>query len=192
MHKIAYYKIIILKYRFRERWKEKVKANDFEKQVQGIIEGEHVALLSYTDYPKRVNQQLRDSEESNTMAAQLQKPEKRYDPGDTTLKFVKRPDDITGDDYPEILKAEMSCGHSVTPESLTEWCRMLLNQKKFKFTCPATDKNGEECGVEWLYQEVRKKALLTSEEIHEFEETLAYLFSSQNSSEYKPVSVNLL
>ncbi|XP_071234241.1 E3 ubiquitin-protein ligase RNF19A-like [Salvelinus alpinus] len=120
------------------------------------------------------------------MATQLQKPEKHYDPRDTTLKFVKRPDDITGDDYPEILKAEMSCGHAVTPESLTEWCRMLLNQKKFKFTCPATDKHGKECGTEWTYQEVRKKALLTSEEIHEFEETLAYLFSLQNSSEYKP------
>lgn len=87
--------------------------------------------------------------------------EKRYDPRDTTLKFVKRPDDL--DPYrknwlihalhyitnsaPEAewvlfvllfskapeegdlsLRAEMSCGHAVTPESLTAWCRSLLDQ----------------------------------------------------------------
>lgn len=26
------------------------------------------------------------------------------------------------------LRAEMSCGHAVTPESLTGWCRSLLDQ----------------------------------------------------------------
>ncbi|XP_071374392.1 probable E3 ubiquitin-protein ligase RNF144A-A isoform X3 [Centroberyx affinis] len=57
--------------------------------------------------------------------------EKRYDPRDTTLKFVNRPDDL--DPLPPeegdvCLRAEMSCGHAVTPESLTGWCRSLLDQ----------------------------------------------------------------
>lgn len=108
--------------------------------------------------------------------------EKRYDPKDTTLKFVNRPDDLDplrkhGWFHPHVgqkwlyhcdaliisvkstkgmagiwfqfcccvqrpvfcfstapedgdvcLRAEMSCGHAVTPESLTGWCRSLLDQ----------------------------------------------------------------
>ncbi|XP_026122543.1 uncharacterized protein LOC113105597 isoform X3 [Carassius auratus] len=57
-----------------------------------------------------------------------QREEKRYDPDDKTLKFVTRQDDITGDDDPETRRAEMSCGHAVTPESLTGWCRSLLDR----------------------------------------------------------------
>lgn len=33
-----------------------------------------------------------------------------------------------GDDDPETRRAEMSCGHAVTPQSLTAWCRSLLDQ----------------------------------------------------------------
>lgn len=39
------------------------------------------------------------------------------------LLFSKAPEE--GD---QCLRAEMSCGHAVTPESLTAWCRSLLDQ----------------------------------------------------------------
>ncbi|KAM6949558.1 uncharacterized protein FYW47_015940 [Aplochiton taeniatus] len=80
-----------------------------------------------------------------------QQEEKRYDPSDTTLKFVQGvtncpsiracptcgqrvEHDQTG--CKNILslgdtssqRAMMSCGHAVTPESLTGWCRSLLEQ----------------------------------------------------------------
>ncbi|KAL0970207.1 hypothetical protein UPYG_G00238730 [Umbra pygmaea] len=97
-----------------------------------------------------------------------------YDPFDTTLKFVSREDEITGDDY-ESLRAEMSCGHAATPESVKGWCTELLRQKKFKFTCPA-ETDDRMCGVEWSYQEVCKMALLTTKEMEEFEVTLVDLF----------------
>ncbi|KAG8006112.1 hypothetical protein GBF38_005268 [Nibea albiflora] len=56
----------------------------------------------------------------------LGQEEKRYDPKDKTLKFVNRPDDL--DPYQDGPRAEMSCGHAVTPESLTGWCRSLLDE----------------------------------------------------------------
>ncbi|KAK6291976.1 hypothetical protein J4Q44_G00377610 [Coregonus suidteri] len=51
--------------------------------------------------------------------------EKSYDPGDRTLKFVKRQDDITLDDDPDTLRAEMSFGHKATPQSPTKWFKSL-------------------------------------------------------------------
>ncbi|XP_076016417.1 E3 ubiquitin-protein ligase RNF144A-like isoform X3 [Genypterus blacodes] len=115
--------------------------------------------------------------------------EKRYDPKDTTLKFVNRPDDLDpmppeeGDIF---LRAEMSCGHAVTPESLTGWCRSLLDQGQYKFMCPAL-KNGtlQKCDELWSYQEVRRLAVLTTEEMQHFEKTIARLAAIEYC-EYKP------
>ncbi|XP_067850797.1 potential E3 ubiquitin-protein ligase ariadne-2-like [Heptranchias perlo] len=106
--------------------------------------------------------------------------EKQYDPKDFTLKFVKRKDDITEDDDPDVLRAEMSCGHAVDPNSLTGWCRHLLSQGNYRFTCPAT-KAGTvgKCGKEWSYPEVRRMALLTDKEREYFEETAAVLASAE-------------
>ncbi|XP_063320239.1 uncharacterized protein LOC134618662 isoform X2 [Pelmatolapia mariae] len=57
------------------------------------------------------------------------KQEKCYDPHDPTLKFVDKEDDL---DFLcegfKSLRAQMSCGHVVTPTSLTNWCRRLLDQ----------------------------------------------------------------
>ncbi|XP_028329650.1 uncharacterized protein LOC114480059 [Gouania willdenowi] len=109
--------------------------------------------------------------------------EKRYDRRDTTLKFVNRPDDLDPlppEDGDPGLRAEMSCGHAVTPESLTGWCRSLLDQGQYKFKCPALMKGTlQKCDTEWSYQEVRRIAVLTVEEMKHFEEVIARLATSE-------------
>ncbi|XP_029609899.1 putative E3 ubiquitin-protein ligase ARI6 isoform X2 [Salmo trutta] len=107
--------------------------------------------------------------------------EKSYDPGDRTLKFVNRQDDITLDDDPDSLRAEMSCGHAVTPQSLTGWCKSLLADGQHEFICPALNGN-QKCGAVWSYQEVRRLAALTAQEIQYFEETIATLASPKVKS----------
>ncbi|XP_039631226.1 uncharacterized protein LOC120542685 [Polypterus senegalus] len=111
---------------------------------------------------------------------QPQETEKRYNPKDTFLKFVRKRDDITLDDDPNTLRAEMSCGHAVDPNSLTAWCRSLLDQGQYVFKCPAL-KNGttRKCDAVWSYDEVRRLALLTDEEQAHFEETLAVLAAAE-------------
>ncbi|XP_017327077.1 E3 ubiquitin-protein ligase RNF19B [Ictalurus punctatus] len=107
-------------------------------------------------------------------------PEKRHDPRDSTLTFVDRADEITLDDDPNTQRIEMSCGHAVTPESLTAYCRSLLDQAVYTFVCPAiTDDNNKKCGAEWKYMEVRRIALLTEEEQSHFEETMAELAAAK-------------
>lgn len=108
---------------------------------------------------------------------------KKYDRRDTTLKFVNRPDDLdplSPEEGDQGLRAEMSCGHAVTPESLTGWCRSLLDQGQYKFKCPAL-KYGtlHMCGAEWSYQEVRRLAVLTAEEMQYFEENIARLAATE-------------
>ncbi|XP_070785992.1 probable E3 ubiquitin-protein ligase RNF144A-A isoform X1 [Enoplosus armatus] len=109
--------------------------------------------------------------------------EKRYDPRDTTLKFVNRPDDLDPlppEEGDECLRAEMSCGHAVTPESLTGWCRSLLDQGQYTFKCPALkDGTLAKCDAVWPYQEVRRLAVLTTEEMQYFEERTARLAATK-------------
>ncbi|XP_038831547.1 E3 ubiquitin-protein ligase arih1-like [Salvelinus namaycush] len=59
--------------------------------------------------------------------------------------------------------------------------RSKCQQKQCKFICPASRKDGETCGAEWSYTEVRKLVLLTPEEMKKFEETMTDLISAQNS-----------
>ncbi|XP_028851601.1 E3 ubiquitin-protein ligase RNF19A-like isoform X1 [Denticeps clupeoides] len=96
------------------------------------------------------------------------------------LKFVNRPDDITLDNDPDTMRVEMSCGHAVTSESLTQWCRSVLEQGQYKFTCPAIkDNTTVKCNAAWPYEEVRRVALLTDEEQVNFEETIARIAASE-------------
>ncbi|CAJ1086149.1 probable E3 ubiquitin-protein ligase RNF144A-A [Xyrichtys novacula] len=109
--------------------------------------------------------------------------EKRYDPSDTTLKFVSRPDDL--DPFPPeegdlCLRAEMSCGHAVTPQSLTGWCRSLLDQGQYKFKCPALAEGTlQKCDAVWPYEEVRRLAVLTTKEMEYFEENIARMAAAE-------------
>ncbi|KAJ4948546.1 hypothetical protein JOQ06_020079 [Pogonophryne albipinna] len=94
--------------------------------------------------------------------------EKCYDPQDATLTFVEGDDDLDFlcEDY-KSLRAKMSCGHAVTPMSLTIWCRYLLDSGECNLVCGQTD-----CDVEWPFEEVCKMALLTEEELEYFEKTV--------------------
>uniref|UniRef100_A0AAQ4RBB9 RING-type domain-containing protein n=1 Tax=Gasterosteus aculeatus aculeatus TaxID=481459 RepID=A0AAQ4RBB9_GASAC len=133
--------------------------------------------------------------------------EKRYDSNDVSLNFVDADDvlDFLCEDYAS-LRATMSCGHAVTPMSLTAWCRRQLDEVRasaspssgtseryrrglvgrhrrktpvqpnafdfsirggYKFVCGQTD-----CDVEWPFEEVQKMALLTPEEIEEFDQKI--------------------
>ncbi|KAM9424197.1 E3 ubiquitin-protein ligase RNF19B-like isoform 1-T2 [Pholidichthys leucotaenia] len=102
--------------------------------------------------------------------------EKSYDPRDATLKFVDREDELDPMSCSSSLRAEMSCGHAVTPESLTDWCRSQLKEGHYKFRCPAlVGDSNKLCNKEWPYSEVRRLADLTVEEMEHFEETMARL-----------------
>ncbi|XP_059211240.1 E3 ubiquitin-protein ligase ARIH2-like [Centropristis striata] len=104
--------------------------------------------------------------------------EKRYDPKDSTLVFVDGDDDMDFEcnDF-KSLKAKMSCGHTVTPMSLTIWCRKQLDQGEGRFVCGV-------CDAEWPYEEVRKMALLTPEEIKHFEKEM-FAYAAKNYFDVK-------
>ncbi|XP_050955359.1 uncharacterized protein LOC127156518 [Labeo rohita] len=70
------------------------------------------------------------------------------------------------DDDPDTLRAELSCGHIVGPQTLTDYCRIQLDEGKTELRCPL-------CNGLWSYTEVRKLAKLTPEEQQYFEERLA-------------------
>uniref|UniRef100_A0AAZ1X9A2 RING-type domain-containing protein n=1 Tax=Oreochromis aureus TaxID=47969 RepID=A0AAZ1X9A2_OREAU len=103
------------------------------------------------------------------------KQEKCYDPCDQTLKFVDGEDDL---DFLcegfKSLRAQMSCGHAVTPTSLTNWCRRLLDQGESRFVC-----GGSGCGAEWTFAEVCKMALLDPQEMEYFQKTMEFNTSRQ-------------
>ncbi|XP_075948749.1 putative E3 ubiquitin-protein ligase ariadne-2 isoform X1 [Anarhichas minor] len=96
------------------------------------------------------------------------KQEKCYDPQDGTLTFVNGEDDLDFfcNDY-KSLRAKMSCGHAVTPMSLTHWCRRQLDEGECRFVCGQPG-----CDVEWKFDEVCKMALLTPEEMKYFEKKM--------------------
>ncbi|XP_053716176.1 uncharacterized protein LOC128756058 isoform X2 [Synchiropus splendidus] len=92
--------------------------------------------------------------------------EKCYDPKDPNLEFVEREDemDVLCVNY-KSPRALMSCGHSVTPMSLTSYCRHLLEEGRSRFVCAV-------CEEEWSFQEVQKMALLTPQEADDFEKVM--------------------
>ena len=111
--------------------------------------------------------------------------EKQHDLTDFSLMFTtKVPDAITGmsdpEDQPRVI---MSCGHAVDPNTLTAWCRSLLDQHEFDFYCPAivsleTNKT-KQCKKVWEYTEVRKIALLNEAEQQYFESKMSEYAAQQ-------------
>ncbi|KAF1380688.1 hypothetical protein PFLUV_G00166470 [Perca fluviatilis] len=105
-----------------------------------------------------------DSKETSNWKTEEQKC---YDPLDATFTFIDGDDDLDFlcEDF-KGLRAKMSCGHAVTPMSLTKWCRRLLDvEGKCRFECGV-------CDVKWPFEEVCKMALLTPEEINYFEKKM--------------------
>ncbi|XP_029943958.1 uncharacterized protein LOC115385968 [Salarias fasciatus] len=91
--------------------------------------------------------------------------EKRYDPNDPTLTIVDEEDQLDFElDNFQSPRALMSCGHAVTPTSLTNWCRRQLDQGERFFVCGMPG-----CDARWSYEEVCRMALLTPEEMDYFE-----------------------
>jgi len=86
------------------------------------------------------------------------------------VELTEEPDMITFDDDPDDLRAKMSCGHAIGPESLTAYCRSLVSEGKFQFFCPYVDpKSDARCRVEWQYIDIRKIGQLNDEERKFFE-----------------------
>uniref|UniRef100_A0A8C4DL35 RING-type domain-containing protein n=1 Tax=Dicentrarchus labrax TaxID=13489 RepID=A0A8C4DL35_DICLA len=124
------------------------------------------------------------SEEESSSSRTVQ--EKCYDPLDPTFTFVDEEDDL---DFlcNEYLgpRAKMSCGHAVTPMSLTDWCCWLLDQGECRFVCGQTD-----CDVEWPFEEVCKMALLSPEELEYFEKKI-FNNAAKDYLDVKEVSITL-
>uniref|UniRef100_A0A672F9X9 E3 ubiquitin-protein ligase RNF19A-like n=1 Tax=Salarias fasciatus TaxID=181472 RepID=A0A672F9X9_SALFA len=119
------------------------------------------------DSEKRGSRESRQEETSKERESTPE--EKRYDPDDPTLTIVAEEDqlDFELDNFPS-PRALMSCGHAVTPTSLTNWCRRQLDQGQRFFVCGMPD-----CDAQWSFEEVRQMALLTPEEIRYFENKIS-------------------
>ncbi len=90
---------------------------------------------------------------------------------DALAQLTDEPDMITWDDDPQGKRAKMPCGHAISPESLTMFCRSLLSNGKFQFICPYVDpaNSSTRCNKEWTYIDVRRFAVLSQSEQKEFE-----------------------
>ena len=64
---------------------------------------------------------------------------------------------------------------------------VLPPQGQYKFSCPALTEEMQKCGAEWSYTEVRRLAVLTVDEMQQFEESLARLAATEYC-DFKAVS----
>uniref|UniRef100_A0A672FGS3 E3 ubiquitin-protein ligase RNF19A-like n=1 Tax=Salarias fasciatus TaxID=181472 RepID=A0A672FGS3_SALFA len=115
------------------------------------------------DSEKRGSRESRQEETSKERESTPE--EKRYDPDDPTLTIVAEEDqlDFELDNFTS-PRALMSCGHVVTPTSLTNWCRRQLDQGQRFFVCGMPG-----CDAQWSFKEVHRMALLTPDEMRYFE-----------------------
>ncbi|XP_066282921.1 uncharacterized protein [Branchiostoma lanceolatum] len=88
---------------------------------------------------------------------------------DEDVETTDAPDMISWEDDPNTPRAKMSCGHAITPETLTTYCESLLSAGKYIFKCPYISPTTEYCGKEWSYLEVRRLAVLSLDEKKQFE-----------------------
>lgn len=107
---------------------------------------------------------------------------KVHDINDLHLKFTDEPDAIMGySEEGDQKRVKMSCGHAVDPNTLTAWCRSLLDKHEYEFHCPAvvTGSDSNKCGSIWPYEEVRRIALLNEAECTYFESKMSEYAASQ-------------
>ncbi|CAH1244597.1 UBB [Branchiostoma lanceolatum] len=88
---------------------------------------------------------------------------------DEDVETTEAPDMISWEDGPYTPRAKMSCGHAITPDTLTTFCESLLTAGKYVFKCPYIDPIEGKCRKEWPYLEVRRLAVLTADERKQFE-----------------------
>ncbi|XP_038126349.1 putative E3 ubiquitin-protein ligase ARI6 [Cyprinodon tularosa] len=98
-----------------------------------------------------------------------------YNPRDSSLTFVDGEDelDFLCEEF-ESPKAVMSCGHAVTPMSLTKWCIQLLEDGQNTFVCAVFG-----CDAVWPFEEVCKMAQLTTQEIKYFKMNMDFNASNK-------------
>lgn len=108
---------------------------------------------------------------------------KVHDLSDFSLRFTNlEPDAITGYSDPEDQpRVKMTCGHAVDPNSMTAWCRSLLDQQEWEFYCPAIvdSESNKQCKKVWEYKEVRQVALLNEAEQRYFESKMSEYAAQQ-------------
>ena len=137
--------------------------DDLRQQLQN-------GRLKYLDFVLEESRSLRFYGIKNDAGIVI---EKYYDPyRNYGIKFTDAPDAILGDDTGS-LRAILSCGHAVDPNSLTAYCRSLIDQGSFKFTCPALINDYDKCNKTWEYAEIREIALLNEKEMDHFERKLS-------------------
>lgn len=108
--------------------------------------------------------------------------EKVHDLSDFSLQFTTSdPDAIFGFSEPgDQPRVKMSCGHAVDANSLTVWCRSLLDKQEWEFYCPGiVDGDTKQCKTKWEYAEVRKIALFNEAEQKYFESKMSEYAAQQ-------------
>lgn len=67
----------------------------------------------------------------------------------------------------------MPCGHVISTDSMTDFLRSLISERKYEIRCPGRKSDNTDCLREWDYQLCRKIGVLTNVECATFEEGLA-------------------
>jgi hypothetical protein len=85
------------------------------------------------------------------------------------------PDMITFDSTIE-FRAKMPCGHVISRESMTDFLRSLIQQRKFMIECPGINAQNKPCKRGWNFGLCSKIGVLSKDERKEFEMGFAKLF----------------
>ena len=167
---------------------KQLEDEDSSSKKEKTLEDYHIQKGSATTIVVRGHGGIDEPSQSSVNPQAVPIPPTHVYPSSFPLKFTNEPDCLDPFSDPEALcdpntpkQIEMSCGHAVSPNSLTKYCRSLLDQHIFKFTCPAIvdSKTNEQCGKEWEYDEVRLAALLTDAEMQYIESKMSEYAASQ-------------
>ena len=96
----------------------------------------------------------------------------------TGLIVSFEPDMITGEHSNE-ARARMPCGHVISRESLIDYLKNLIPQKKVLIECPGIDKDNTICKKVWSFGLCKKICVFTREEKDLFENSFSAIFLSE-------------